>query len=136
MQNNSPIVHGKKHENVDLKHFNTYYISFPLDLILLTADSFLDFQSHVFGAFHTHGWQSLQAWGASTVQGLQNKHHIECPLRIIRPLADRTRDMRKQHYSQIFQCYNTRHSCKWDKWLKISNKVMDWCILNSNSIWQ
>ena len=35
-----------------------------------------------------------------------------------------------------FQRYDTRHSCTWDKWFKISNKVMDWCILISNSIWQ
>ena len=44
----------------------------------------------------------------------------------------RTRDMQKPHLSRIFQSYNTRHSCTWDK----SNKVMDWCILTSNSIWQ
>ena len=35
-----------------------------------------------------------------------------------------------------FQCYNVRHSCTWDKWLNMSNKVMDWCILISKSIWQ
>ena len=47
-----------------------------------------------------------------------------------------TRHLRKPHWSWIFQSYYTRHSCTWDKWLKISNKVMDWCILISNSIWQ